>query len=206
MEWRIMDKVTSEDKLLAVIENHAAAENKKKSSENSNNKKFAWKEKFPELLKPRILNKVFAGLCLCITLYFVFDFYHRNTQLKNHFVKIRQDTGRKAVVKQDDPALNVDIQKSLGLAERRNIFFLILPEEKKPGRTKMAIDISKLLDNLEVVGIIWAGKNSQVMVEDKKENKTYLLRQGDNINKFRIKRINKDSVVVEREGKEWMIR
>jgi len=73
MEWRIMDKVTSEDKLLAVIENHAAAENKKKSSENSNNKKFAWKEKFPELLKPRILNKVFAGLCLCITLYFVFD-------------------------------------------------------------------------------------------------------------------------------------
>ena len=100
----------------------------------------------------------------------------------------------------------MDLKESLKLAEGRNIFSLSPPEKEVPAPAKATMDISALLEDLKVVAIIWAGEGSQVMVEDMKKEKSYSLIKGDVINNFRVKRINKNFVILERDGKEWMIR
>ena len=123
---------------------------------------------------------------------------------KNSYQK--QGKGEKAAAQEDSPVLDVDLKESLKLAEGRNIFSLSPPEKEVPAPAKATMDISALLEDLKVVAIIWAGEGSQVMVEDMKKEKSYSLIKGDVINNFRVKRINKNFVILERDGKEWMIR
>jgi len=68
--------------------------------------------------------------------------------------------------------------------------------------TTSATDMVK---NLKLVGILWS-ENPQVMIEDTKQTKTYLLSIGETIGELQIKRILKDKVVVGKDDVEWEIR
>jgi len=58
-----------------------------------------------------------------------------------------------------------------------------------------------LIKDLKLVGISW-GTDPQVIIEDTKDNKTYFLKTGDTISKFKIETILKDKVILEAEGQK----
>lgn len=58
---------------------------------------------------------------------------------------------------------------------------------------------SNILENLQLVGIAW-GAQAEAMIREKKEGRTFFLKQGEQLRGVLIKEILKDRVVVEYEG------
>lgn len=214
-----MAKPTSEDKLLDIIENPDKARGKKLFAirQNVNRLKDAglWcrslvsKENLSKLLQLKVINKILVGACVCFTFFLVFDYIHQSTKLGNRFMEIKKTEGKIMKVRKDLLALKVNLEESLNLAQGRNIFSLIPPKKKAaPVQAAPAAvqDISLPLRDLKIVGILWSERNPQVMIEDAKENKTYLLQKGDIVKEFEIKSIQKDHVIFGKEGREWRVR
>ena len=201
----VREKITPEERLLRVIDKPPKF--KKISSLGIKDwfilkKEFLvriWTEKrFFEL---KLLNKALMILCILITIFFMGDFSRLSYKFGNKMkvierVKKLKDIGSK------EKTLKVDLKNALLESKRRNIF--IFPSKDKEQRIlKEAPSVN--LDNLKLVGIIWSD-NSQVLIEDIKKKKTYLLSPGDSIEDLKIKKIKKDSVVLEKDNKEVILR
>lgn len=217
------DKSTPEEKLLRLIENPAQAKGVKQSAGKSLVKKnkfnffalfspvklitgikqlFKVKDKLkPYIFNFKFINRCFTGLAVLIALYLVFDFIKGRPTLNKIYDSTAAvfDTG----ISRLKAGLGIkaaEISDYLAQIERRDIFHLMpLKKEEKPPETKQIF--SALLADLKLVGIIWSAK-PQVMIEDKKENKTLLLNQGDFIGKIKLKQILRDKVIVTYEDQE----
>ncbi len=96
----------------------------------------------------------------------------------------------------------------LGLASHKDIWTppkkeVVAPERApEPPPPPQADPIDGMKSSMSVVGIIW-GKKPQVLIENKREGRTYLLSEGDNVGLPKVKKIFKDKIILEFEGREF---
>ena len=90
------------------------------------------------------------------------------------------------------------------MTKKRNIFSFLPPKPPVDLINKNA-EISQLVANLKLVGILWSA-TPQAMIEDNKEKKTYLLATGEKIGELVIKSILRDKVIIAKGDQQWDLR
>ena len=98
---------------------------------------------------------------------------------------------------------NIEFREAISEIRKRNIFSLSFLEHKSIKETDVESELQ--VSDLKLVGVIWS-ENPQVMIEDTKSKKTYLLNTGDLIGNVKVKKIQRESVILEAEGQEWVLR
>ena len=78
-------------------------------------------------------------------------------------------------------------------------------ETAQPGQVIGVSALSKEISHLKLVGISWSN-NPDAMVEDTKALKTFFIKRGDMIGKFRVEAIFKDKIILSFEGEEVELR
>jgi len=88
----------------------------------------------------------------------------------------------------------------LEMAQRRNIFSPIALKEVEDPEVQEE-QLQEMASNLGLVGIS-LDSEPMAMIEDKKLNKTYFLKEGNKINEFKIEKIHENKVILSFEDKE----
>lgn len=192
-----IDKTTSDEKLLKLIEGTAKKPVQKVGIKQKAQRKIPLS--FKSFPKPElhILNKGLLAICGLLT---IIVFYNLVAG-----VKIMDAELFLPAQKVDASASKFSIQERGGFLSReeylaeiqkRNAFLPSgLRESIKEG---MSPTLSELVKDLVLVGIIWS-KNPEVMIESTKEARTMLLKKGDTFNaeQIKVKEITRNSVILE---------
>lgn len=144
-------------------------------------------------------NKALAVAAVILFVYLTADFTLRRLDIKQFTKKVSAAKGRS--FEQNVTAEVRPFLYYLEMVQRRDIFSpvkLISAENPQEEAKKI---LSALIKDLKLVGISW-GKDPEVIIEDTKANKTYFLKTGDTISKFKINVILKDKVILESEGQK----
>ena len=144
-------------------------------------------------------NKVLAVAAVILFVYLTADFTLRRLDIKQFTKKASAAKGRSF---QEDVKTEVrPFLYYLEMVQRRDIFapVKLISAENPQDETRKAL--STLIKDLKLVGISW-GKEPEVIIEDTKDNKTYFLKAGDTIGKFKIDTILKDKAILEAEGQK----
>jgi len=144
-------------------------------------------------------NKVLAVAAAILFVYLSADFTLRRLDIKQFIKKASAAKGRNF-----QQNVTPDVRPFLyylEMVQRRDIFspVKLMSAENPQEETKKML--SELVKDLKLVGISW-GIEPEVIIEDTKANKTYFLKSGDSINKFKIDTILKDKVILESEGQK----
>jgi len=144
-------------------------------------------------------NKVLAAAAVILFIYLSADFTLRRLDIKQFIKKVSAEKGRnfqQNVTPEVRPFLYY-----LEMVQRRDIFspVKLMSAENPQEETKKML--SELIKELKLVGISW-GVDPEVIIEDTKANKTYFLKSGDTISRFKIDTILKDKVILESEGQK----
>jgi len=146
----------------------------------------------------KALNKIFFVLSVVLLGYSVVGFVFGRPDIKKVYEKSRLmkwKQSEQGVISEARPFLHY-----LEVVRRRNIFTpIVLKEAEKPEVKKKRLQ--EMVKDLSLVGISW-DKEPVVMIEDKKAKKTYFLRKGQKINKFKIEDILKDKVILSFGGEK----
>ena len=208
------ENITPEEKLLKLIENPAMAKplrNSRKLRFNFQTIKNRFKairnikigissQKIERLFNLRSINKLLIVTSSLFSAYLIFDFIKAkpNLDMLNAGQRIKQAKNATALVSN-----NFTLNDYLSQIKKRDIFHFIPLKKQEPDNAKETL--ASLMNNLRLVGIIWSSK-PQVMIEDKQENKTWILNQGDEIlkvnGKIKIKEILKDRTILSFEGQD----
>lgn len=214
-----MDKITPEEKLLKLIENPGKGVGDLKIKRPFNKRAifnlFSFKqlkanfrklgrsgEKFkPFLLNIKFVNRGLAVVAVAMILFLAFDFIAGRPSPGNVYIyaKESKEPGREFEIRPLQNAVNLSDYQNL--IDKRDIFHF---EPVKQAETSpQAKDILMAeVAQIKLVGIIWS-KSPQAMIEDRKENKTSLVNEGDAVGILKIKRILKDKVIVGYENEEY---
>ncbi len=207
-----MDKSSSDEKLLKIIE----GTDKVKSFPQVGIKSKAKKAK-PQLIKFSFkdftLQNINKGLFVIggiLTVYFLYSFMSGRVEAKRVILPppVKNLDFVKLVSGDDGNAADVNAFQDVS---KRNMFFAVGKKPVDVAVTKPKEDISEAVKTLKLVGVIWSD-NPEVMVEDAKENRTYLLKKSDTFGqeKFKVKEILRNSVILEIAGvegvNEWELR
>ncbi len=146
----------------------------------------------------KALNKIFFILSVVLLGYSVAGFVFGRPDIKEVYEKSRlmewKQSGQEAI-SDVRPFLHY-----LEVVRRRNIFSpIVLKEAEKPEAKKKRLQ--EMVKDLSLVGISW-DKEPVAMIEDKKAKKTYFLKKGQKINKFKIEDILKDRVILRFGGEK----
>ncbi len=207
-----MDKLSSDEKLLKIIE----GTDKVKSFPQFGIKAKA-KKAHPQLLnlslKDFTLQNVNKGLFVIggiLTVYFLYSFMSGTVEAKRVILPppVKNLDFVKFVAGDDGGAVDKDVFQDVS---KRNMFFLVSKKPVDSTVVKQNEAIFEIVKSLKLVGVIWSD-NPEVMVEDAKENRTYLLKKADIFGqqKFKVKEILRNSVMLEIAGvegvNEWELR
>ena len=146
----------------------------------------------------KVLNKVFLVISIIILACSVVDFVFGRPNIEGIYERIKPIKAMQAeaalVQEETRPFLHY-----LEMVRRRNIFgpIELKPKAEPEDKKKTLQDLVK---DLSLVGISWE-EEPIAMIEDKSANKTYFLKTGDLINKFKVDEILKDKVIL-RLGEE----
>ncbi len=216
-----MDKQTSDERLLKLIEGAAEPKHRqvtmplsKKSLTNFIPAKLnllELKTVFKNLkIDLRSLNKGLIAIAALSTLIFLYSLFSAPVIPKSNDAFFTP-AGSSAIIKllSSEEAQGL-IRKSISSRDIKRDFFL-------PSGTKSSVnlqgneqDITEETKNLKLVGIIWS-KNPEVMIENAKDSRTYVLKKGDFLDeRFKVTEISRTSailVVTTEEGpKQFEIR
>ena len=87
--------------------------------------------------------------------------------------------------------------------EKRKIFFTPRIQKSPVSSKKAKVDLAKVTEGLRLVGVILED-NKKVIIEDKKNGKTFYLKEGEKfMSDFQVEKIGDDSVVLSCEGEEF---
>lgn len=207
-----MDKSSSDEKLLKIIE----GANKVKLFPQVGIKAKAKKVK-PQLIKLSFkdftLQNVNKGLFVIggfLTFYFLYSFMSGRVEAKRVILSppVKNLDFVKFAAGDDGKALDINAFQDVS---KRNMFFPVAKKPVDSTAVKQSEVISEAVKPLKLVGVIWSD-NPEVMVEDAKENRTYLLKKSDTFGqqKFKVKEILRNSVILEIAGvegeNEWELR
>ncbi|MDD4899196.1 MAG: hypothetical protein PHT31_04615 [Candidatus Omnitrophica bacterium] len=206
------EKITPEERLLKIIENPATE--KRRIITPAVKQKFSLKnikgmisgfKLDKELLKRfdlRMATKVAAVACVCFTFFWIFDFIRSGIALNKRFEKLVAESASAQNVEKNLPVLNVDMNELSQQVRSRNIFSFV-PTRAVAGEFTTEVPVA--ITNYKLVGIMWSD-NPQAMIEDTKEQKTYLLGNGDQLGQVKVKKIFRDKVVIGKDEQEWELR
>ena len=144
----------------------------------------------------KVVNKAFLTLSVILLGYSIVGFVFGRPDIR----KVRE---KSLLIKEEQPAgealfLPRPFLHYLEMVRRRNIFSPIaLKEDEKPEvKEKKLLEMSA---NLSLVGIS-LDREPVAMIEDKKAKKTYFLKVGDTVNKFKVDTIFSDRVILSYQG------
>ncbi|MFZ2356244.1 MAG: hypothetical protein WAW67_00220 [Candidatus Omnitrophota bacterium] len=212
------DNLTPEEKLLKIIENPQTEKRKVGGGGRGIAKVGSLKAAAEAWLKKirvnkisikntniKIVNKIALALCVILTVFFVFDFISfGNNSLK----KISKITAEAAVPEVKAKKINfqkINFAETINLSKKHNIFSFLPPVDNAEQAGNVPLGAQQVINNLKLVGIIWSDA-PQAMVENTKEQKTYLLSAGDKIDTLNIKKILRDKIILGKDDKEWELR
>ena len=205
------ENITPEEKLLKIIENPASAE-KRKSLPDIKRTASALTDWIKKLLPGaegreafrvdmRTVNKALAVICICVTLYAVIRLVAEGSDFSRKFNKIAAGGNIPAVKEKTPSETVVKTEEMVAESKKRNIFTLEPTKEKPIER----VDLSGGAVELKLVGILWSD-TPQAMIEDTKDQKTYLVSKGDKIGNVSVKDILVNKVVLTKDQQEWDLR
>jgi len=144
------------------------------------------------------------ALCAILTTFFIFNYITSRINLDERLIQVKAEATAYSVDEEKMSLPAVDISSVIATAKKSNMFtFLPVSSREKGGSSKPA---SQEMGDLKLVGILWSS-NPQAMIENAKENKTYLLNSGDRLGEFKVNKILKDKVVIlDKDGEEWDLR
>jgi len=146
----------------------------------------------------KALNKIFFILSMILLGCSIVGFVFGRPNIKEVYEKsqlIEWKQSGKDVVSEARPFLHY-----LEMVNRRNIFSPIVLKETKKTEVKKE-KLQEMVSELSLVGISW-GKEPVAMIEDSVGKKTYFLKKGMRINKFKIEDILKDRVILSFDGEK----
>ncbi|MCX5695952.1 MAG: hypothetical protein NTW18_04770 [Candidatus Omnitrophica bacterium] len=205
-----MDKGTSDERLLKLIEGGAAGEAKRKQnigispkksfSELMQTSKFNLSLKAIKEFKPNIvvLNKglmVLAAIVTVILIYSLFSGPVFSASNAAYFTSADVSAVAKQLSAKENPGL---LRKNILSQDiKRNVF--LAPGTKLTSLTEAAsANVTEVAKDLKLVGIIWSA-NPEVMIEYGKDSRTYTLKKGDSFNgdQFKVKDVARNFAVLE---------
>ena len=210
-------KLSSEEKLLKIIEGPAGKKNKSlfplhKAGRGPRGGFFRsdfWTKKtLLKLLTLKNLNRSILAFAVIATVFLIGDFSLRRTGLTDRVAKIEQTKDRRGLLTKTDDKFQVSLTESLYEAKKRSIFSFTAVEEveeTKGNTDSESVVTQDVLEGYVLVGVIWSNVNPQVMIEDAK-GKTYLLATGDTLDLLTVKEIYKDQVIFSQDNHEWTLR
>ena len=148
-------------------------------------------------------NKLLLIILLCMIFYVSFDIITSASRL-NKELESSFKLQRKVVF---SPKKEVSLLKNITYyvneAKKRDIFNIIVAkkEEKLIPQKIDAKEIIEKTKHLKLVGIAWSD-NPDAMIEDTRAKKTLFVKEGDNINEVRVKKILKDKVILSFKGED----
>jgi len=208
------DKITPEEKLLKMIESPGSV--KSKIALGPKNPAISIKElgnwfkglhvdkNMLKSISLSTVNKGMMALCAILTTFFIFNYITSRINLDERLIQVKAEATAYSVDEEKMSLPAVDISSVIATAKKSNMFtFLPVSSREKGGSSKPA---SQEMGDLKLVGILWSS-NPQAMIENAKENKTYLLNSGDKLGEFKVNKILKDKVVIlDKDGEEWDLR
>lgn len=214
----VAENNTPEERLLKIIEKKGTSVDsgeKEIQRQKANLERKRWffsfkNMRFPDLsLEPpaftfQFVNKMLIIAAILFTLIFVFDFLRDKVSLRKHFTLVTGVPTIPEAEAKKGSGPKISLATALKETRTRNMFTLTpetIFEEKREKEEKIRKDIR----DLKLVGILWSN-NPQAMVEDVKNSKTYLLSVGDQINRWKVSKIDRDKVVLSGEDGEMDLR
>jgi type II secretory pathway component PulC len=192
-----MDKTTSEEKLLKLIEGAAKKPIPKIGIKQKPKKILAFKFNLHPKLDISNLNKALFAFCGLLTIIVLFNLVSQarlpDASLFLPAKKVDSSSSKFSLLPK---AGFLSREEYLAEIKKRNVF---LPFDLRESvREGMSAEVSELVKDLSLVGIIWS-KNPEVMIESKRESRTMLLKKGDTFNadEIKVKEITKNSAVLE---------
>ncbi len=205
MTDKMTDKSTSDEKLLKLIEGTSSVKPIQKVGLKPKGRTPFSFLSFPRKFDPRAMmnlqniNKGLFVVCGLLTLLFLIALISGPGAIRADliFPSGKGGSPAKGVIQQANSFLG--LQEYLNEISKRNMF--LPPEIRATGPTEMAPNIAQLFQDVKLVGIIWS-KNPEAMVENSKENRTYLLKKGDTFGQqqLKVKEVTHNSVILEIEG------
>jgi type II secretory pathway component PulC len=212
------DKLTPEEKLLKLIENPNQDDKGLKIKRRLRKFSFNFlslkqlklkikrlqtvKEKFkPYLANLKFVNRSIACLAILLIVFLIFDFIWGRPNMNNVYLFAKETQGMAQAIKPAPIENVVNLSDYQSLIAKRDVFRFTPLKKEVPVVQAKDILMAEVAQ-LKLVGIIWS-KNPQAMIEDKRENKTVLVNQGDMMGKIKIKQILRDKVVVGYENEEF---
>lgn len=205
------EDITPEEKLLKIIESGQAARRKlppaADNAQTAVGVLISWfrnirisKESF-RFFSPEIINRTIIAGCILSTVFYAVVFLKSKVGLRKRFEQASGGTADIAQGEKPSVFPEPNTTEILNQARIRNIF-TFFPSNIREARQE---DGAGAIDSLKLVGIIWSDK-PQAMIENTKEQKTYLLSAGENVGEVKVKKILRDKAVLDVEGKEWELR
>jgi len=191
-------KISSEEKLLHVIEKPNNIDKLNLSKKNNlPKKKTRGKISFKKFTL-RSLNKILIVVGVLAAATIAFSFVDEDRTLQNRFKDLLATIEREPF-DLDKKRESIPDSETYVLNTRKNNPFHILPFVKKQ---KVKV-ITKI--DLKLVGILWSD-NPQAIIEDSISKKNYLLFVGDTVEKFLVKEITQNEVKLVSETEEKILR
>lgn len=199
--------LTPEEKLLRIIESPPQNVRPLRPARSILDFKFSLKllktkytEKLKSLASLKTANMVLLVLSVAVTLFLGIDFWMGLPRASawTHLEAMAKKQGVGDLRIENLEPISIYLQE----ITQRNIFALLTPARQDVLQNPVSdLIIGDLKENLRVVGIIWSDA-PQVMIEDVKDARTYLLNRGGKIKEARVKEILKDRVILSYDNQE----
>ncbi|MCM8789415.1 MAG: hypothetical protein NC916_00120 [Candidatus Omnitrophica bacterium] len=192
-----MDKTTSDEKLLKLIEGTAKKSMPKVGIKQKPKREFSFKFNLLPQLDISNLNKALFGFCGLLTIIVLISIITQTGAMDaNLFLPVKKVDSFKSKFSFLPREEFLSREEYLAEIKKRNVFLPFGIRETITGG--MSATASQLIQDLSLVGIIWS-KNPEVMIESKKESRTMLLKKGETFyaEQIKVKEITKNSVVLE---------
>jgi len=217
----MIDKQTSDERLLKIIEGGGSSKGKqvitpgvRRAPINLMPGKFnlAWLKSTLKNLKINLpyLNKGLIGLAVLLTLVFLYTIFSAPVVSKSN-ATFFAPADASAVVKLISAGQAQGlVRKNILSQDIKRDFFLPFGTKSSSPVQEAGADLTEEFKTLKLVGIIWS-KNPEVMIENSKDSRTYILKAGDSLDdQFKVKEVSRNSAtleVVTQEGsKEYVLR
>jgi len=209
-------KITPEDQLLRIIEDPKTEKSKIHLSVKAVNggikslagffKNLHIQKDFFKRINLQSVNKIILAICGVFTIFWLFDFIKINYILNKKLEKIVAEAQAYEPKNVNiAPFPEISIADAITGVKKRNIYTFTLLSTPIEQQSSIEADIAAMLGNLKLVGII-LGDNPQAMIENTKEQNTYLLNKNDIVGQLTIKKILRDKVILGKDDKEWELR
>jgi type II secretory pathway component PulC len=213
-------KITPEERLLKIIENPNQQVSRKQTDTKTKGGVSQAKgandilKSAPDIFRAinrkifrtpgfRMVNKTLLVFSVLMTIFVFFDFFKFAGTMNKKFETVRSSTGTAEMSKNQGPVPVFDPASSLALSRKRNMFALLSLSAN--AASDIPEDIAQVIGSFKLVGIMWSA-NPQAMVENSKEQKTFLVNTGDFIGPVTVKKILRDRVILGKDDKEWDLR